>query len=528
MSSLHRPFVKFIATFVLMVLFCSVTLTRGRAASQAGTQPDEFNPVDRGCTNFPLTNSEDINFDAIATAIDAAIRQGKNWIPCDATQESNPKPTTGAARSLQHGFDYYSWLTFLALNSPENGFIGNGQPVWETYKQLPDVMLTKGAEPSDWSDGKPNEPVVPPECTNKKGMVIHMEMEETYNQPFKSGPLIDQNGNYAVFVIFMNKVMFKYIQNPHHPLYNREGQENFHEEIDFPGGNIANNKLGAIMIKASWKLMQPKVDFGSNISPKDEKYHMIDALLYRPSQRGEEACRAVKLGLIGFHVGHKTDSRQQWIWTTFEHRLNVPMQQDVDNKRFPEKAYSFYKLGCSESECPVNETPAGPWDPDTLGWSPFPGNPKFKSQIERTGPQVEFHDGDTRTLQDDLTTLNRKFQHWSRIQNTVWANYDLITTQWPSGFPCAGKKSPGTLPDPTCTPFPTFLANSTLETFSQPQHDGGVPLATSSCISCHNNATTKPTHNDPKTHAMRSDFTYILEKAHSTQEKSTEEQNKHD
>jgi hypothetical protein len=277
------------------------------------------------------------------------------------------------------------------------------------------------------------------------------------------------------------------------------------------------------MIKASWKLMQPGVDFGPNISPKNEKYHMIDALLYRPNQHGEEACRAVKLGLIGFHVGHKTDSRQQWIWTTFEHHLNVPTQQDVDNKSIPEKAYSFYKPGCSESDCPINETPAGPWDPDTLGWSPFPRNPKFKSQIERMGPQVDFRDGDTRTLQDDVKALNSKFQHWSRIQNTVWANYDLITTQWPSGFPCAGKKSPGTLPDPTCTPFPTFLANSTLETFSQPPHDGGVPLATSSCISCHNNATTQPTHNNPKTQAMRSDFTYILEKAHSTQEN-----NKHD
>jgi hypothetical protein len=63
-------------------------------------------------------------------------------------------------------------------------------------------------------------------------------------------------------------------------------------------------------------------------------------------------------------------------------------------------------------------------------------------------------------------------------------------------------------------PFPAYLANSTLETFSQPQHDGGVPLATSSCISCHNNATTKPPQ-DSKTMAMRSDFTYILEKAQS-------------
>ena len=523
--------VRFIGFVVIIFLVGSVTLTEGRAADQAEQQHDEFNIA--GCTDFPLTNTDEINLNAVASTIDAAIQAGKNWIPCDASQESSPNRTTGFARSLQHGFDYYSWLTFLALNSPENGFIGSGQPVWETYKQLPDVMLADGREPPDWTDGKPNEPVVPPACGNKKGMVVHMEMEETYNQPFKTGPLIDQNGNYAVFVIFMNKVMFKYIRNSQHPLYNREGQANFHQEVDFPGGNIddklGDKRLGAIMIKASWKLMQPGVDFGPNISPKDEQYHMIDALLYRPKQHGEEACRSVKLGLIGFHVGHKTDTRQQWIWTTFEHRLNVPTQQNVDSKHFPESAYTFYKIGCSESDCPVNQTPAGSWDPDTLGWSPFPKNPKFKSQIERMGPRVDFHDDDPRTLQQDVKLLNDKFQHWSRIQDTVWKNYNLITTQWPSGFPCAKLPSPGNLPDPTCTPFPTYLANSTLETFSQPQHDRGIPLATSSCISCHNNATTNPPHNS-KTPAMRSDFTYILEKACSTNPKENHVQGtcKHD
>jgi hypothetical protein len=109
------------------------------------------------------------------------------------------------------------------------------------------------------------------------------------------------------------------------------------------------------------------------------------------------------------------------------------------------------------------------------------------------------------------------FQAAPQIKNTVWKNYDLITTQWPSGH-CAVDAHPENLPDATCAPFPTFLANSTLETFSQPQQqtemrgdpDAGVPLATSSCISCHNNATTQ--HRP----ASRSDFTYILEKAKSS------------
>jgi hypothetical protein len=522
---------KVIASVGITVFLCCVALTKGSERGQAGQQqsPEKSNlPV---CPTINLEGFDKIDFSKI-TALEP---NGILGLPCDAEAENGKAD----ARSLQHGFDYYSWLTFLALNSPANGkAIGADAPtVWETYKQLPDVMRPMGTAPDDWvvSRANPligaNNQVPLAGCPNPEGkMIIHMDMEETYNEPFKSGPLFDQNGNYAVFVIFMNQTMFKYIRQ--NTLYNLEGQEAFKDEVDFPDGSDGKAKghpettVGAIMIKASWKLMGP-----SDLAKP--KYHMIDGLLYR----GPMSCTPVKLGLIGFHVGHKTVTRQQWIWTTFEYHLNVPRQRDVDNKSLEKNPYNFFNPACSKSDCPINETPAGSWDPDTLGWTPFPKSPKFKSQIVRTGVDTSFNDSSPTKLEDDVKTLNDLFHKSPQIAGTVWANYDLITTQWPSGFPCAGKKSPGTLPDPTCTPFPAFLANSTLETFSQPQHvgpvplatvgqplhDGGVPLATSSCISCHNNATTKPTHSNPKTQAMRSDFTYILEKAHSTQEK-----NKHD
>jgi hypothetical protein len=110
----------------------------------------------------------------------------------------------------------------------------------------------------------------------------------------------------------------------------------------------------------------------------------------------------------------------------------------------------------------------------------------------------------------------------------VWKNYMLIGTQWPSGFPCTVDRSvvPGVTdpktdfdkqPDMNCAPAPTFLANSTLETFSQ----GKIPLASSSCMACHGNATSylrRPgvvnDPNDPKEKFMsQSDFTFMLEKA---------------
>jgi hypothetical protein len=102
----------------------------------------------------------------------------------------------------------------------------------------------------------------------------------------------------------------------------------------------------------------------------------------------------------------------------------------------------------------------------------------------------------------------------------VWKNYMLIGTQWPSDFPCVqrhsatGNPAPQTdfekEPDMNCAPAPTYLANTTLETFSQ----GVVPQASSSCMGCHGNATTYQRPRDPNVRLFnQSDFTFILEKA---------------
>jgi hypothetical protein len=94
---------------------------------------------------------------------------------------------------------------------------------------------------------------------------------------------------------------------------------------------------------------------------------------------------------------------------------------------------------------------------------------------------------------EEVAELNRGFR--ALLKGTVWENYMLLATQWPSDFAskveCNG------------APAPTFLANSTLETYSQ----GRIPLASSSCMACHGNATTLGVPAKP------SDFTFILEKA---------------
>jgi hypothetical protein len=474
----HLLLLKIICIFGIAGLGVNALSTRGQQGQQ---QPAASSPTE-SCPNASLKNLEHIDRASIV-----ALSKGIQGLPCDAEIEREPKEGTSLTQMLQNGFDYYSWLTFVALNSPASGApIGkDAQAVWERWKQLPDVMRAEGVAPDEWG----SSPDLPDACSkfksqSKSRMVIHMEMEETYNEPFKSGPLFDQNGNYALFVIFMNKAMFDFIVG--NKLYSVEGQQQFAPDIDFPSGDA--NGAGAVMVKASWRILTAKDDAST--------YHTAEGLLYLPGAKNE--CKEVQLGLIGFHVGHKTASRRQWIWTTFEHKKNAPTQDDVDNHKL-QGPYNFYKVADTDKSH-INRVPPGPWGPLEMEPPWDPESPSsFTSQIVRTG----FLGPDFA----DVKVLNEIFQKF--LEGTAWANYELITTQWPSDSSCAKHKDFDKLADSTCSPFPTYLANSTLETFSQPLpvKNGGVPLASSSCISCHNNATT---HHVP---ATRSDFTYILEKA---------------
>jgi hypothetical protein len=243
-----------------------------------------------------------------------------------------------------------------------------------------------------------------------------------------------------------------------------------------------------------------------------------------PDEQGDPPCFEKTIGLVGFHVVHKTIGRPQWIWTSFEHVDNVPEQKDVDKFRHDKRLdpntkaprYNFYTLSCGDSDCPVNETPPRPWDPEYDNRLKFRTNAKgqaiFNSQIVRDPP-----------LTDATKRMNSQFH--ALLGDSVWKHYMLIGTQWPSDTTCtkdhsADQPVPKTdfekQPDMNCAPAPSFLANSTLETYSQ----GAIPQASSSCMACHGNAVSHQralkqadSSKEPPKTFNQSDFTFMLEKA---------------
>ena len=287
-------------------------------------------------------------------------------IPFDVT--ANPPITLD---SLQRAFDVLSWQTFVALNWPANADgsantsaqIGApGQRVWESWKESYAIFLPQGQKPVAWDQHTPP----PAACQGKGNLPVLQQMGKVagvldeFIQPFKTGPLVDQNGTYTRNAIMVNQPMFNDIVN--NGLYSKEGQQAFFTKADsriaFSCGVKEDKQVGAIMVKSAWKIL------GSNDNPQE--FHAVDALVYTPGNTDPntgavipESCSAQQVGLVGLHIVHKTKDAPQWVWSSFEHVRNVPEETTPMNER--KGPYLFYDAQASDR--PVNEPPAQPWDP---------------------------------------------------------------------------------------------------------------------------------------------------------------------
>lgn len=407
--------------------------------------------------------------------------------------------------NLQCAFDSFSWNSFLALNhAPEGGFgtsNGDNDTVWETWAESSDIFLEGGADPGQPGQTPPRD--IPDECLalgDPKGMAVirqigkHPDLLEEATQPFNSGPLIDTNGWYSRFAISVNQPMYNYITE--NQLYSKAGQTAFSKAgkavnftcscpPDATGTKCSpTGQQGAIMVKAAWKVID--ADKGDDAS----QFHAADALVYTPKFNDKPAsCKKQTMGLVGFHIGHKTINDPQWLWSTFEHVANVP-QKDRPQSR---ASYNYFIPDCTDCNA-VNTPPAQPWNPHI---QPVTAN-AGKSQIERSIP-----------ITDETVAMNAVVTS-ALTKGTVWENYHLISTQWPTQATLGQATVPDAQNgwctslnpvDPTGAPAPAFLANTTLESYIQ----GTVPQASSNCISCHKDAT--------MTNGTFSDFTYLLERA---------------
>ena len=224
--------------FAIQALSVAVACTLGwQACAQAPTSdttPDD-NPAVANCNMTPDTQPDPHDpRKRIATPIDSTLLTLGQ--PCQQKVRQKRAKHRRVGQSCNVASTSILGSLSSRWNSPADGkTIGQGPrpggdavTTWEAlsnYRPLAAVMLDKGSKPT-WGSR-----IVPDLCKPFDGpnKIVLQLGEAAWNQPFKTGPLIDQNGNYALFDILMNKPMFDFIENK--GLYSKQGQERFDSDI---------------------------------------------------------------------------------------------------------------------------------------------------------------------------------------------------------------------------------------------------------------------------------------------------------
>ncbi|WP_440055252.1 hypothetical protein ACSLBF_03685 [Pseudoalteromonas sp. T1lg65] len=461
----------------------------------------------------------------------AAIAKAKQAQPAPPSFACLNAPTVSSfvpgdtSITSQNGVNCFAWQVFMGLNwtakpgspgQPDNSVsaaqFGNPgsaseQPltVWETYANADSVFLPNAANPGPFgTQSKPwGEGPTPSGCgsdnqqyrvmTSSRKASVNSQSGETFNlsaetaQAFPSDNpnwLADKQGQLVYYEILFSEDQYNFIVE--NTLYDANGQANMinaKKNIAMPLGHGTNPKdeivLGGMELKAAWlEVNNPeqgnwKTDF-----------KLSTASIYDETTN---SCSEKTLALVGLHIIHKTASQPQWVWATFEHKMNAPDTKDLNSLSNPND-YTFYSPSCSvkkvpsactaktvsgvpatQTSCEVNTSPAYYLD-KAKGCDPYP------IQVSRDFTIKDTTDNKIASINVSAQTLIRQSN-----PNSVFANYQLVNTLWssasindnePSGNPPV---APLSISGATPTISEVPVANTMLETYAQGFN----------CLSCH-------------------------------------------
>jgi hypothetical protein len=264
-----------------------------------------------------------------------------------------------------------------------------------------------------------------------------------------AGPVVAQNGRYLRYQTLYNRAMFeaivanKFYLRDHLPVIPSPRPDT--PVYQFPNGSVA--------IKAAW------LDMAGFSGARRKRFYMRKAVVKDPSTG---KCSTMTVGLVGLHIVQKTESRPQWIWSSFEQVDTAPNFQG---------AVGTFTLN--------DGTPGAMPAENPLSLEPLAKQPAQAFNVVRSA-QAPIH--------FDTSVTNRGYQ--DLLKGTVWEYYKLIVTQWPlqpgnQALPVPANKTgeifnsfPGT---GNGTSAKSAFANLAMETFDQGRPELG-------CMSCHNQA----------------------------------------
>lgn len=359
-------------------------------------------------------------------------------------------------------FDDYSWRAFLAMVWPaapgrrgvadqHKAAGGPGPRVFETFKSLWEVFHEDGSPPAlsfqAYDNNAHNACNVQPRFGD---LVLASfsgidDIGQAGNGEL-TAPLAAQNGRYVRYQTLYNQAAFDFIVSNRYYLRSNLPKV----PSPRPATPVMQFPNGSVIVKAAW------VDMTGFPADQVRRYYTRSAIVRTP---GTDACARVTVGLVGLHIIHKTPSRPQWIWSSYEQIDGVPPSRFGDPVKF-----TFHDGGKAgmPSENPLSLAPLAK-EPVT----PFNVERPFFAKVH---PKTE------------LTN----YQYQELLKSTVWQYYGIVVTQWPRMEGNQALPVPPNLNGDITNTFPgagafSAYANVTMETFDQGRPQLG-------CMSCHNQA----------------------------------------
>ena len=361
-------------------------------------------------------------------------------------------------------FDDYSWRLFVGMIWPaasdkrgvadEGKAPGHAGPrVFETYKSLWEVFHEDGTAPT--ADFNDYDTAAHNACkANPAFGEIVLASTTAYGDVGQSGmgvltgPLVAQNGRYVRYQTLYNQPAYDFIVRNKYYLRSSLPEPQAGSTtpaMQFPDGSLA--------LKVAW------IDMTGIPEAQARRVYTRPAILKNPTTG---TCARTPVGLVGLHVVQKTPSRPQWSWSTYEHVDNIPPADENGPGTF-----LFHDGGDAEmpEESPLMLVPL----------APEPVKPYNVTRSSRT------------PIHPNTASMNRRYR--ALLENTVWANYQLVMTQWSRVPGNQARPVDVSVTGDASTTFPgvgagSAFANVTLETFDQNRVQTG-------CMNCHTQARTR-------------------------------------
>lgn len=384
----------------------------------------------------------------------------------------------------QVGADDFAWQTFLALNA------ATSSPQWTTWRPTVDLIDCNQSDPPadgtcqyGWFYPKPCQDIegyASFKVLDQVGKVDDTVLEADV-KGLSSSPVVTSRGTFLRYQILLSPQTASWLVGQE---LQKESELQDMQKAMTPvaflcsDSQVPGSNGQSTVVKLAW------MEAGAADA---DAYYTQDMLVYTPAWRsstGEATCTKNTMALVGMHVARKTVSQPAWVWATFEHRNNAPDCGSLPGKGDTEgdggpstdcpatasQDWSFYAASCQKDgqsgACQSCNTPPAPngvgkscvnpqaqeaydsaqktYLSDHQAWlaagskgsapkAPDPPAswcldlpPAQASGMSRLCRQVAPGDYYPGAKSWDDTPPNKACQP----KGTVWANYQLISTQW--------------------------------------------------------------------------------------------------